>query len=202
MLSRSCIRNLLGGLVAACLSGCAGATTPPVLTLHDLDAQLAAQPHNASLHVTALETLAQIDGRVLGPGGEAADLGYAPLYTRTFDLVASSDQPPQLAERLASLPAPSRGARDQRIASQGQTGRLEERLTFAGNESAIVYIRSEPRVPVEVRVETTDGRELCTISRQSGRALCRWRPARDQQVLVRAWVVDGNLAARLALFTN
>lgn len=74
-------------------------------------------------------------------------------------------------------------------------------LRFRPGEPAFVYLRARSPRPVVLRVTDAAGGVVCRESSQQGRALCGWRPTREQTVVVEVDVTAGS-DTPLDLFVN
>lgn len=153
--------------------------------------------------LAALEALLEARGRVLLPGGAAADVGYDALYEETSAAIAAHGHPRQLLARLEKLPGVDRGAiGGVRQLDSAAVHEVGFDVTFRGAEDAMVYVRGESNQPVELLVSDAQGRVVCVRKRENGRAFCGWRPHHDQKVRIRVVYQNPDTRGQIKVFTN
>lgn len=187
----------------AVLAGCAANDPLGVEALYRADTILARGDASPREHLDALELAASAQSGVFDARGELARIDYPARYADTLAAIEQAGSPPDLMDRLAQLPSAPRGALPERVRIRASQASLDERIRFAGGEPAIVYVRAEPAERIDVTIETESGREICSKRRSSGRVICRWNPAVEETVRIRArYAGQRRAAGRLSIFTN
>lgn len=153
--------------------------------------------------LAALERLHEARGRILLPGGAAADVGYDTLYDQTSAAITAQGHPRHLLARLEKLPGVERGAiGGVRQLDGAAVHEVLFDVTFRGTEDAMVYVRGALNQPVSLSIIDVQGKAVCDKQRKQGRVYCGWTPRRDQRVKIRASYQRPDARGRLEVFTN
>jgi hypothetical protein len=65
-----------------------------------------------------------------------------------------------------------------------EVGRDVYRLTYEGNQPALVAIEAQGIESLQLRVTDTEGRNACSARREGLRLLCEWHPRATQEFVI------------------
>lgn len=175
----------------------------PLRALIRADDLLAHASGRADRLVDALEALAVARGKVLGPGGVTADIGYDTLYAEAAAAITAQGSSPSLLDRLQALPGMDRGAAGGvRHVASSATHAVGVDVTFLADEPAMVYARGRLNQPLSMSIVDARGRSICLKTRTEGRVYCGWQPRRNQPVRIRATYQHADATGPIEIFTN